>query len=153
MDRSYIAENDAERARLRALVARLSDDELSHPMPAGWTVAGVLAHLAFWDARVVYILNRWKSGAGSITPTEHEDVDWIEHGDVDWINEGAKPLCLALQPRVAADLALQQAEAADQGVAALSDDVLAKIASMPPLFNLSRAIHRREHLDEIERVV
>jgi hypothetical protein len=153
MDRSYIAENDAERARLGALVARLSDEELSRPMPAGWTVAGVLAHLAFWDARVVYILNRWKGGA---SPTEHVgqgDVDWIEHGDVDWINEGAKPLCLALPPRTAAELALQQAEAADQGVAALSDEVLAQIASAPPLFNLSRAIHRKEHLDEIEQVV
>jgi hypothetical protein len=145
MDRSYIAENTAERERLRALLARLTDEDLSRPMAAGWTVSAVLAHIAFWDARVVYILNQWQSG---VSPTEP-----IEHGDVNWINEGAKPLCLALPPRIAADLALQQAEAADQGVAALSDEVLEQIASMPPLFNLSRAIHRKEHLDDIEQYV
>ena len=35
MDRSFIAQNTAERARLRALVERLTDADLSRPMPAG----------------------------------------------------------------------------------------------------------------------
>ena len=51
VDRSYIARNDTERTRLRALVARLSDTDLARPMPAGWTVAGVLAHLAHVNSR------------------------------------------------------------------------------------------------------
>jgi hypothetical protein len=72
-------ETDAERERLRALVARLSDKDLSHPMTGGWTVAAVLA------------------------------------------------------------------------IKALSDEMLGKIeATGGPPFNLSRAIHRKEHLDEIE---
>ena len=59
-DRTYIARNDAERARLRALVARLSDADLARPMPGGWTVAAVLAHLAFWDQRIMVLLERWE---------------------------------------------------------------------------------------------
>ena len=59
MDRSHDTETDAERERLRSLVARLSDKELSRPMPGGWTVSAVLAHIAFWDARAIYFLDKW----------------------------------------------------------------------------------------------
>jgi hypothetical protein len=57
-DRGHDIETDAERERLGALIARLSDKDLSRPMPAGWTVAGVLAHIGFWDARAISWLNK-----------------------------------------------------------------------------------------------
>src|SRR2546427_7413164 len=60
VDRSYVARNNAERARLEALVARLTDADLRRPLAAGWTVAGVLAHLAFWDQRAFILLDRWQ---------------------------------------------------------------------------------------------
>jgi hypothetical protein len=144
-DRSHDVETDAERERLRALIARLSDKDLSRPMPAGWTVAGVLAHIGFWDARAIYWLDKWAAGAPP-TPYEPENTEAV--------NDSAKPLCLALAPRDAANLALQLAQEADGKVKALSDAMLAKIrATGNPPFNLSRAIHRKEHLDEIESVV
>ena len=146
MDRPFVAENDAERERLRALIARLSDAELSQPMPAGWTVAGVLAHMAFWDARALYFMNKWEAGAAP-------SVDDHESGDVNWINDSAKPLCLALPARTAAQLALQLAEETDQRVAAMSDALVAQMIAIGPPFNLSRADHRREHLDEIEQAL
>jgi hypothetical protein len=68
------------------------------------------------------------------------------------VNESAKPLCLALRPRDAARLSLRLAAEADGKVKALSDGMLGKIrATGGPPFNLSRATHRKEHLDEIER--
>lgn len=144
MDKSYIAENNAERQRLKALVERLSDEQLSRPMPAGWTVAGVLAHLAFWDARALFLMNKWENG------TSPSRVDW-EPEDIQWINDSAKPLCLALPPRTAAQLAVQMADEADRRVAALTDEVLEQIMTIGQPFNLSRGNHRREHLDDIER--
>src|SRR6185436_16695974 len=60
IDRSYVTENNRERARLRALVDRLSDSELARPLEAGWTIAAVLAHLAFWDQRVLELIARWE---------------------------------------------------------------------------------------------
>ncbi len=144
MDRSYVAENSAERRRLKALVERLSDGELSRPMAAGWTVAGVLAHMAFWDARALCLMDKWESG---IAPSK---ADW-EPEDVSWINDAAKPLCLALSPRAAAQLALHMAEETDRRVEALSDEMLAQIVAVDQPFNLSRASHRKEHLDDIER--
>jgi len=138
-------ETDAERARLRAVIARLSDAELARPMPDGWTVAAVLAHAAYWDARAIYWMDKWGPDG---EPTTYQDED------TDAANEAAKPLCLALRPRDAAELALRLAEETDARVKALSDAMLAKIrAKGSPPFNLSRAIHRKEHLDEIERAL
>lgn len=141
-DRGHDVETDAERERLRSLIARLSDKDLSRAMPAKWTVAAVLAHIAFWDARAIYWLDKW---AGGVAPTPYEPEN------TEAVNESAKPLCLALPPRDAAKLALRLAEEADGKVKALSDSMLAKIrATGAPPFNLSRAIHRKEHLDEVE---
>ena len=145
VDRSHDAETDVERERLRALVARLSDDELRRPMPDGWTLSAVLAHVAYWDARAIYFLNKWgPDGEPSVYEPEDSDA----------ANESAKPLCLALPPRTAAQLALRVAEEADGRVKALSDAMLAKIrAKGNPPFNLSRGSHRKEHLDDIERAL
>ena len=72
-------------------------------MPAGWTVAAVLAHIGFWDARAIFFLDRWGRGI------EPSTADY-DPADVHWINDSAKPLCLALPPRDAADLALRLAD-------------------------------------------
>ncbi len=69
------------------------------------------------------------------------------------LNDAAKPLCLAIPPREAARLALRLANEADAKVAALSDSMLAKIRAAGSPFNLSRASHRAEHLDDIERAL
>ena len=146
-DRSYVAENKAQLARLQALVDRLSDRELAGPMAAGWTVAGVLAHLAFWDYRIVTLLDRWGAdGRGTPPPA-------IAEAAVDWINDAGKPLCLGLSPREAARLAIAAAVAADQRVAALSDAALAANAAAGSPISALRAEHRREHLDEIEQTL
>jgi hypothetical protein len=147
VDRPYVADNDAERERLRALVRRLGDHDLARPMAAGWTVAGVLAHLAFWDQRIVVLLDEWeRRGPAWAPPQEARD-------DVDWINDAAKPLCLALPPRAAAELALSVAETVDRRVAAVSDALLEANARAGAPLNWRRAAHRREHLDEIERAL
>src|SRR5438034_1241320 len=48
VDRKIVDDNTKERQRLKALVERLSDADLARPLDAGWTVAGVFGHLAFW---------------------------------------------------------------------------------------------------------
>jgi len=144
---SYVTENNHERARLRALVDRLSDGELARPLDAGWTVGGVLAHLAFWDQRSLILIERWeKQGPGAVPRS-------IDERDVDWINDSAKALCLALPPRAAARLAVAVADAVDRRVEMLSAELVAANAAAGGPINLLRAEHRREHVDEIERAV
>jgi hypothetical protein len=143
-DRSYVARNDKERARLKAIVARCSDADLARPMPAGWTVAGVLLHAAFWDQRILVLVERWRTRDIAPRPELPEDVEWI--------NESAKPAQLAVPPRRAAELALEIAEKVDAMVAALPDDFVRKVVKQNTI-NLARADHRSEHLDDIERVL
>jgi uncharacterized damage-inducible protein DinB len=144
VDRSYIAENDAALRRLRTLVERLSDADLARPTPGGWTVASSLAHVAFWDQRILFWLDRWEGG---------EPPRRLDEADVDWINDAGKPLCLALPPRVAARLTVDIAEQVDRRLAALTEERIASNAAAgEPLF-LTRAHHRKTHLDEIERIL
>src|SRR5262245_18638452 len=144
VDRSYVDENAAELRRLRALIERMSDADLARPTPGGWTVAASLAHVAFWDQRILFWLDRWEDGQ---TPRR------LVEADVDWINDASKPLCLGLTPRVAARLAVETAEQLDRRLAGLTDERIAQNrAAGEPLF-LIRGHHRKTHLDEIEQVL
>lgn len=145
IDRSHQTQNDSERARLDALVERLSDADLARAMPDGWTVASVLAHLAYWDQRAYILLDRWQRKG--VTPPAGDEAD------VDWINDAAKPMFLALPPRRAAELAVAIAEATDRKVASLSDELISRNAALGTPVALTRATHRRGHLDDIERAL
>ena len=144
IDRSYVKENDAQRRRMEALVARVDDATLARPVSAGWTVAAVLGHLAFWDQRIVLLVERLRKG--ETIPPHNDD-------EVDWINDAQKPVLLAMPPRRLADLALAIATAADRAVESLSEEHVAKNAALGNPINVLRAEHRREHLDEIERLL
>jgi hypothetical protein len=146
VDRSYVDVNRVALDRLRAFVEKASDDDLEHPMNDGWTVATVLAHVAFWDLRIVACIEAWKPDGTGPVPTYYDDA-------VDWINDSVKPLISALEPRVAARVTVEAAEAADLAVAGLSDELYARNESLGWLVNPDRADHRLEHLDEIEQVL
>jgi DinB superfamily len=141
-DRGYIAENTRERDRLRALVGRLTDEELRTPVNEHWTVAAVLGHLAFWDARALWLAGKVEHGI-PFTPSD------VEPDDVSWLNDSTRPLIHAIAPREAARLALRIAEETDSHVAKLDPSRLWPMDQTSPL-NSSRASHRAEHLDEIE---
>jgi sulfite reductase beta subunit-like hemoprotein len=141
-DRSYVDQNDGERERLRALVARLGEDELRRSVNEDWTVAGVLGHIAFWDARAMVLADKLERGV-PFSPSDAEPED------VSWINDATRPLIHAIAPREAARLALRLAEETDRRVASLAPDRMYPNDANSPL-NPLRADHRAEHLDQIE---
>ncbi len=141
-DRSYVEENTRERERLRALVERLGEGDLLVPVNEYWTVAGVLGHIAFWDARILALADKLERGEPfSSSDTEPEDVDWI--------NDASRPLIHAILPREVAGLALVIAEQTDARVADLPVDRLWPRDPDSPIYAL-RAAHRGEHLDDVE---
>jgi hypothetical protein len=141
-DRSYIEQNTRERERMRALVERLSDDELNRQVNEYWTVAGVLGHIAFWDGRVLALADKLERGV-PFSPSDNEPED------VDWINDASRPLIHAVDPRELARLALAVAHETDQRVASLPPERMYPADPDSPI-NAFRSDHRGEHLDDIE---
>jgi hypothetical protein len=142
LDRPYIEQNARELERLHALVARLSDEELSRAVNEHWTVAGVLGHIAFWDARVLALADKLERGV-PFGPSDEEPED------VDWINDATRPLIHAVEPREMAQLALRIAQDADRRVSSIPPDRMWPADPTSPI-NPLRANHRGEHLDDIE---
>lgn len=141
-DRSYVDQNARAFERLRALVERLDEVELLAPVNEYWTVAGVLGHIAFWDARVLSLADKMERGV----PFAPSDTD---PEDVDWINDASRELIHAVPPVELARLALRIAEETDTRVATLPPDRLWPRDPDSPIYSV-RATHRGEHLDEVE---
>jgi hypothetical protein len=123
---------EANRSGLVELTARLtafSDEQLMCPMPADWTVAGVLGHLAFWDHRAVTLLAKWVAEGIGPSPV-----------DTDVVNEATRPICNALTPAGAVAVTLECARAIQAALAALPAETLARIPADGPV-TLDRAAH------------
>jgi hypothetical protein len=137
-----IDDNASEYAHLRELVERLKDDDLGLPLEAGWTVSAVLAHLAFWDQRAITLIGKWKKEAVGPSPI-----------DTDIVNEATRRLCLVIQPRKAAELAVALAGEVDKTIAELTPDMVEAIQTKGSTVKLRRADHRRTHIGEIEKAL
>jgi hypothetical protein len=146
MERAPTEHNAAERAQLAALVARLGERELGLSLGGGWTVAVALAHLAFWDRRALLVLDRWERGK---RPPAVES-EWS--GD-EVINGALLAEWQALPPPEAVRLAIEAAHAVDARVARLDAGTLEAIVAGGESWLVRRALHRREHLDQIERAL
>lgn len=138
----FIEANDASRQRLASFVGGLSDEELGRVTAEGWTVAALLAHVAFWDNRLLVLLRRWQANGVDESPV-----------DPDMINDAIKPLLLALEPRTAVELCLASAEAVDMALEGITAELVAAIEASPNHFRFNRAHHRDDHLGEIERLL
>jgi hypothetical protein len=139
----YASANEIERKRLVALVSRITDEELSRPVgDSRWTVAGLLAHLAFGDQRALLLLQKWQQQG--IGPSAL---------DIDIINDTVRLFLVALPVRTAARMCLEAADAVDAQIESLSPEMLAKVETNGTTVRLDRAIHRQHHLAQIERAL
>jgi hypothetical protein len=143
MDRSFIAENANEREKLRSFVKRLTSEELNLPLGNDWTIAVALAHLSFWDQRALFLVRKWKK-SGIVEPSPI---------DIDVTNDSLLSIWLAIPPRVAANLAVSSAEEVDRELEEATSDLITKIESLGETFRLYRSIHRKLHLDAIEKIL
>jgi hypothetical protein len=138
MDRSFIERNRASTNRMRELAAHLSDEELRHPVGEHWTVAIVLAHLAFWDRRVMYVLDM----------TERDGKLSIPEIDI-FVNDLSLPLWAAIPPREAARIAIETSEMVDKRLETFPPELLEEIYAYSERW-VVRALHRGEHLDQAD---
>jgi uncharacterized damage-inducible protein DinB len=142
MNDIYAAENAAERERLIRVTARLSDEDLRRRLPNGWSVATTLVHLAFWDEYFLALLKGWEQ-TGYIAPST----------EIDATNEAVRVLGGAIPAQVAVQLVRSAAEAIDRHLEGIPSELRAAIGESARVWILNRALHRRAHLDQIERAL
>src|SRR5436190_448320 len=83
--------------------ARLSDAEMQTRVGEHWTVAIALAHLGFWDRRVMYCLDR----------TEQEGKLYIPEIEIA-VNDLSLPFWAVIPSKDALRLAVENSEAVDK---------------------------------------
>ena len=142
----YSAQNADSRRRLEALINGLSDEDLARSTDYGWTVAALLAHLAFWDYRMSVILRRWQEQALDESPIDSTAV-----------NDALRFVCHQLEPRTAARLALSAAQQIDSELETLSAELVNQFeehaSATSTQFRMDRSLHRNGHLNEIEALL
>lgn len=138
IDQPFVELNRTATNRIRALAAHLTDLEMQHPVGEHWTVAIALAHLAFWDRRVMAILDK----------TEHEGKLFTLEIDLA-VNDLSLPLWAAIPPRDAARLAIAAAETLDKRLEGFPATLLEAIYSYNQRC-VVRAWHRNAHLDKVD---
>jgi hypothetical protein len=141
LDSSFQEHNRQSTHRMRHLAEHLTDEDLQRPMGEHWTIAVAFAHIAFWDARVLAILEASEEAGQPII----HPMDIV-------VNDLSLQLWLAIPPRQAVQIALETAERLDQRVETFSPALLEQIASMNIRF-IRRDFHRTAHLDEIDAVL
>jgi hypothetical protein len=142
VNRDFVQENAHSLARLKALIARLTPEQLAMPLDDGWTIGAVLAHLAFWDRRMLLLIERFQREGITDSPY-----------DVHVMNDAMKPMLLVIPPNEAARICVEAAEQVDAAVAALSDEFIRAVKEHGTPFNPNRSEHRTYHLDEIEHAL
>ena len=136
MDRSFIELNRTSKERMRALAERLSDEEMLTKVGQHWTVGIVYAHIAWWDRRVMYVLDM----------THKDGKLFIPQIDI-FVNDLSLPLWAAVPPREAVRIALETAETLDKRLEEYSPELREEIYNYNKRWVI-RALHRNEHLDE-----
>jgi len=143
MGSTYSQPNTAGRDHLARVVARLAPADFSRPAGGpGWTVGGLLAHLAFYDNRARLLLAKWK-----------KDGVAASANDVDLMNESMRPMFNLIPADAAAWLVNETAAAIDREIDSLSPDFLARVEKDGTAVKLNRGLHRAHHLAQIEKAL
>jgi len=135
-DPTYPELNRRSTQRMIDLAARLNDAELLTPVGEHWTVAIVYAHLAWWDRRVMYVLDI----------TARDRKLFVPEIDI-FVNDLSLPLWAAIPPREAARIGIETAADLDRRLEAYDPVLLEEIYAYNPRW-VVRALHRNQHLDE-----
>jgi len=138
MDRSFVEQNKASTDRLKKLVKKLTGKDMGRKVGADWNLAVALAHLAFWDRRVQFVLDRTER-EGKLSPVE---IDVL-------VNDLLLPTWELIPGDKAARLAVETAEALDKRLESFPPALLEQVNAHNPRW-VTRALHRNEHLDEVD---
>lgn len=138
IDRTFVELNRESRERIRSTAAALSNSDWRSPVGEHWTPAIAMAHLAFWDRRVLCVLDM----------TEREGKLFIPPIDI-LVNDLSLPLWAAIPPHAAAAIAAETAGVLDERLERYPEDLLEQVFAYNKRW-VVRALHRNQHLDDVD---
>ena len=141
MDPDIVRKNVESRDRLLALVEDLDEQALLRQVDAEWTVAALLAHVAFWDQICGVRWDAFNTG-GSLADVPDTLIDFI--------NTANLPIWRALSGGAAVNLLREAMERTDARIARLPQAAVQAAESGGFTFMLDRTGHRDEHAAQIK---
>ena len=127
--------------RMQQIVHGLSEQELSKTIGNNWSVSIILAHLAFWDQRVIHVIETAKKNRALNAPLFD-----------DQLNDILAPILRAIPPAEATRMAVKIAEALDKSLEECPTELIDQMMMVNSRL-LERSIHRNDHLAEIESII
>lgn len=141
LDPNYNQLNRESTERIKKLVANLTNEQFQTRVGEHWTVAIALVHLAFWDRRVLATLEETAKNR-KLSVVEVETV----------VNDLSLPIWETVPAKEAVKLAIETAEELDNQLENFPKDLLEEIYNHNKRL-VVRALHRNEHLDEVEEAL
>jgi len=141
LDPNYNQLNRESTNRIKKLVANLTDEQFQVRVGEHWTVAIALVHLAFWDRRVLATLEETAKNK-KLSVVEVETV----------VNDLSLPIWETVPAKEAVKLAIETAEELDNQLENFPKDLLEEMYEHNKRL-VVRALHRNEHLDEVEEAL
>ncbi len=141
---AYIEANRDATARLSALLDTLADGDFVVAIDQAWTVGAALAHLAYWDRRYTALLSH--NRRGEWPPDGHELITDVQ-------NDALLPEWRLLPAAAVRELTRESAARVDEAIAALPDQVVARILERGDVHLVRRSRHRHQHIDQIEAIL
>lgn len=141
LDPNYTQLNRESTNRIKKLASNLTDEQMQTRVGEHWTVAIAFVHLAFWDRRVLATLE---------STEKNKKLSVVEVDTV--VNDLSLPVWATVPAKEAVRLAIETAEELDNQLEKFPKDLLEEIYNHNKRY-VVRALHRNEHLDEVEEAL
>ena len=138
-------DNRIQNDRLKSILDKLSPAQWSQDIGGGWSIGTMMCHLAFWDQLTSVRLRLWKE-KGRLAVIPDED-------NINSINDSLRFIFGAIDYEHGKTLVKKSADEIDSLTQSLTPGQLAELESTGRDRWFKRSLHRRHHLERIERTI
>jgi len=138
-------DNRIQNDRLKSILDTVSPAQWSQDIGGGWSIGTMMCHLAFWDQLTSVRLRLWKE-KGRLAVIPDED-------NINSINDSLRFIFRAIDYEHGKTLVKQSADEIDSLTQSLTPGQLAELESTERDRWFKRSLHRRHHLERIERTI
>jgi hypothetical protein len=130
--------NRESTVKMQKIGEKLTEADFRKKLHYGWTIPVAFAHLAFWDNRVIPLIELSKKD-GTIMTSNYDDK----------LNDILLPFLEAIPPAKAIKMAVEIANRLDEMLESCSPEMINQIMTVNSRW-VDRSLHRNDHLKDIE---